>query len=859
MTPAIENIGLWKRSLGQGGLDENHETAKQELRAELKKCRDRCAILAAQIGRSFPQLTVHDISHLDALWETADVIAGDGYPLNPLEGFVFGVAVLLHDAAQCFEAFESGLSGVRATIEWQDALAAERDRYPQQGVSELATAADFTAVRLLHAKQAKELALKGWRVPGTGDLIYLIDNPELRKRFGAVVGEIAESHNWRIETLETQLRPQINAPGFLPSDWRIDPIKIACLLRCADAAHIDDRRAPDFLYALLRRVGLSADHWKAQNWLARIDIDTSDTSGQSALITSTHAFGPDDADAWWVAYDTVGVLDSELRASRSLLLSRAQCSISPPFKIHSVTGSKSPTEMAKHIQTCGWKPTHAKIHISNVEHLVRTLGGENLYGKSPHQFFVTLRELIQNARDAVVARRAIQDDYEGQVVVRLHPGDTGECILEVEDDGIGMSERVLTGPLLDFGTSFWASDLVREVFPGLRASGFKSVGHFGIGFYSIFMTARRAEVLSHQWDAALQSTCRLSFPKGLTLRPILTVGSQPDLRPAASTVVRLWIDGDIKNFAERKLKASIMGAEEFTVPLSRCISAIAVGLDVEVKFQSGEGPLNTVHKAIQSIHDAQTTLSWLSDISFCDLQAASAVSAYVAKHAERLRKVMDGNKCVGLAALSYSRNDGSFMCYRTVGGLTSDMNGHDEGFIGFLDVAPGSARREISNNFVSSDGLKAWGAEQVQILRRSGLTDLDWYFAASNMVGLGLDPLEILRVPFLIGGQMVVLSVPQIIAHLRQNSIAIYKSSFMDHMESFGSPGQFGQYMTHRALANSSLNDLTLSSGLPEMEFSLLGCLHRVVVQTNEHLKFQIIPKVASGVFGPLDVILVSL
>ncbi|MBA2593659.1 MAG: hypothetical protein M3495_02490 [Pseudomonadota bacterium] len=46
-----------------------------------------------------PGLTVHDITHLDALWRVADQIAGPDYPINPAEAFVLGGAFLLHDAA----------------------------------------------------------------------------------------------------------------------------------------------------------------------------------------------------------------------------------------------------------------------------------------------------------------------------------------------------------------------------------------------------------------------------------------------------------------------------------------------------------------------------------------------------------------------------------------------------------------------------------------------------------------------------------------------------------------------------------------------------------------------------------------
>ena len=65
--------------------------------------------------------------------------------------------------------------------------------------------------------------------------------------------------------------------------------------------------------------------------------------------------------------------------------------------------------------------------------------------------------------------------------------DAEQTWLFVEDNGIGMSEQVLTGPLLDFGASFWRSPLAMEEFPGLMAAGMHAIGRFGIGFFSVFM------------------------------------------------------------------------------------------------------------------------------------------------------------------------------------------------------------------------------------------------------------------------------------------------------------------------------------------------------------------------------------
>ena len=94
--------------------------------------------------------------------------------------------------------------------------------------------------------------------------------------------------------------------------------------------------------------------------------------------------------------------------------------------------------------------------------VVETLGGSKLYGDKPT---VALRELIQNAADAVQARRKYEKrstDW-GLITVALL-SESDEWWLVVEDNGIGMSEHVLTGPLLDFGTSFWRSPLAMESF-----------------------------------------------------------------------------------------------------------------------------------------------------------------------------------------------------------------------------------------------------------------------------------------------------------------------------------------------------------------------------------------------------------
>ena len=126
MPPEYEETSLWRVSLGGSAYPASEERYRERLRVAFETLRARTRVLVTRIASDLPQLTVHDITHLDALWETGSLIAGEGYPLNPMEGFVLGGAIVLHDAALCFEAYEGGLEGIRKTVKWRDALAAEK-------------------------------------------------------------------------------------------------------------------------------------------------------------------------------------------------------------------------------------------------------------------------------------------------------------------------------------------------------------------------------------------------------------------------------------------------------------------------------------------------------------------------------------------------------------------------------------------------------------------------------------------------------------------------------------------------------------------------------------------------------------
>lgn len=420
----MENTALWRQAF------EEEETSESVARlvASLRGIRRSVKLLTERVASSLPGLTIHDITHLDALWEVASKVAGRDFSLNPLEAYVFGAAVLLHDAGLSFEAYSGGREALRGTLEWRDAHA--RLSRISSKHENLAQDADFEALRALHASQATRLAIEPW---GCGDeTVLLIEDSELRENYGRLIGDIASSHHWNLELVVSRFSTPRAAAAFLEGNWDVDALKIACLLRVADAGHMDGARAPSFLLRLLQMNSLSRSHWVAQNHLGKLSVKADDPS--QLVIASTSPFPRDQAAAWWVAFDLVQTFDKELRQCNDVLASFPSQSRTA-FERKRVTGAGNVRELAKYIETTGWEPTDSNVHVSDVAALVSKLGGEQLYGKSADHLKIALRELVQNSADAICVRRSLNSGFGGRIVIRLKSGENGRGLYIELDKG----------------------------------------------------------------------------------------------------------------------------------------------------------------------------------------------------------------------------------------------------------------------------------------------------------------------------------------------------------------------------------------------------------------------------------------
>jgi molecular chaperone HtpG len=151
-----------------------------------------------------------------------------------------------------------------------------------------------------------------------------------------------------------------------------------------------------------------------------------------------------------------------------------------------------------------------RVDISSVIEIL----GSALYSRPDS----AVRELIQNAHDAIARRRRTTLSYQGRILIEQDP--TGKC-LRFSDDGIGLSASEAETYLSTLGIGI--TGLLKG--RGFAQSSDKGIGKdssligmFGIGLYSAFMLADRVTVESRKtaedegvrWEAGADSEIELS-------------------------------------------------------------------------------------------------------------------------------------------------------------------------------------------------------------------------------------------------------------------------------------------------------------------------------------------------------------
>ncbi len=189
-----------------------------------------------------------------------------------------------------------------------------------------------------------------------------------------------------------------------------------------------------------------------------------------------------------------------------------------------------------------------KVDIAGIIEIM----GASLYSRID----TPIRELIQNAHDAVTRRRHSDLQFQGRIDVRQ---DAEHGTLSFSDDGVGLTPKEAEEYLgtLGVGMTGLIKRGVSPEAPSPRSTGGNDlIGMFGIGLFSGFMLADEIVVVSRhtghdqavRWEAGAGTDILLSAEERETSGTTVTLKLKPELQSFASdpelleSVIREYAD-----------------------------------------------------------------------------------------------------------------------------------------------------------------------------------------------------------------------------------------------------------------------------------------------------------------------------
>lgn len=712
---------IWRAAFESEQANQ-HRASVNRLISVFDQVRENTKVLVSEISVDLPGYTVHDIDHIDALWEIASQIVGDNFQINPVEGFVLGCSFLFHDSAMTMSAYPGGIKEARDSREWK----LIRNRLLSMGNSDIDDAMIVeTFLREQHALRAEKLPKISWKADiGTR---FLIDDADSREKFGDFIGQLAASHWWDHSKVDGELQDKlIPAPAPFPSSWSIDLLKLACVIRTADAAQIDERRAPGLLRALRRNrlSDYSSKHWNFQSKLTQAQ-----NRNDTLYFASLRPFTKGEAKEWWMLHDTLKMIDGELRKTDDLLARRR--GNSARFAARRVANIESTDNLKSCIKTEGWQPVDTAFSISDIPKLIANLGGSQLYGQD---CVAPLREVIQNAMDSTRLRQVIDPQSPEPLVEVEIKSEKGNRVLIIRDNGVGMSECSIVENLLSFGRSGWLNDAAIGEYNDEFPSSDSVSGRYGIGFFSIFMIGDAVNIKSRRFDASPDQTVILTFPEGLNTRPLLCGAEYTERMTAGGTEISVTLDTTrLEEQSWRSELAPPFWRESLNGPceLNEAISRSFPTSDVPVKVKNG----NSIN-----IIDGRNWESEPASALLRRIEGSSYPGELGIPYESALSLIIDGTgTTVGRAVLFPDSLERFHRKEAEISGAVVSQGARlcSGKYRGILLGRPLRAARDYAVPVASKDAMRRWASEQAQLLRPILSKDEDQENIAAQVSSIG--------------------------------------------------------------------------------------------------------------------------
>lgn len=453
---------------------------------------------ARTINLTFPMYTMHDWTHIKNVLDIMCNLLGD--KLNDItyeEAAVLLIAGCCHDVGMSYTKEEKDelIQDSALIEEYLDKHAGYYNRVYKDGFKELKTLNDIPKdimndfMRSIHHKRSNELIRKFFYKESFSD------NLLFQTRIGVEnIASVCQSHCESFKYIQNNL----------VSNDRIDLKLCAVLLRLSDILDFDTSRAPKTLYDFFdlenvesKEEKISKKEWEKHSSSMGFDFPIK----REPYYNIKYSACCESIQIEQAIHSYIDWVKTEL------------CGCSQIIKICNSRWRNFIPPLDVDIKIVAQNYLSGEFHFTfDQEKILELFAGENLYDDP----YVFVRELLQNAIDAVLTRKQIDKNlppnWKPEIKIRCWRDNEGYDWFRIEDNGTGMNREIIMNHLLKVGNSYYNSaNFKKEIIASGSDAEYSPISKFGIGLLSCFLEKENKVYIStyHYTD---KEALRLEIP-----------------------------------------------------------------------------------------------------------------------------------------------------------------------------------------------------------------------------------------------------------------------------------------------------------------------------------------------------------
>lgn len=505
--------------------------------ANIEKTCDSAIELLKTVRDTFPTFTLHDEKHVDnVIWLMEQILGDSGVAnLSAGECAMLILSACYHDVGMCYtqEQRKRELKSARFAqyLEKNPRSYLEVERSKESG-GEIPEQIQSDYFRKIHHLRVNEFLSEDWK-----------------SRFVRrdMLIEICKSHGENIKNMIDRLQ----CHSFAETDY----VLCAVLLRLADIMDFDASRAPEVLYQF-QGIAAAPDIVADIEWKKHRSSDGFKfIEGKERILA--YAASCESLQEEYEIKKFLDYIDEELETCGQILKIYVQ---------KKWEGIQIPTKIDRQIERRGYQAGEYCLSLQ-ADNVIDLLVGDDLY-RSDSTF---IRELLQNAMDAVRARRMADHRWDeredNRITISSWFDAKGFQWFRIDDCGIGMTEQMIKEYFLRVGNSYYRSDEFKKLkYENKRFYDFSPISNFGIGILSCFLKGDRMEISTRHYDSGKGIRFAMNGMKGYysiaeeekgdrgTPMPCAFLGETENFRQRAGTSIAIRIKESLSDNVLDSLK-----------------------------------------------------------------------------------------------------------------------------------------------------------------------------------------------------------------------------------------------------------------------------------------------------------------